>query len=165
VAKLQTASGDIQVGTVGEPVDVQTASGEVQIEAATAGGKVSVASGRVNVHRTGKSIRVQSASGDVRIGEAPEGARVETVSGDVRIERASRGELILRTVSGEVAVAVAPGTLIRFDAGSLSGKVSSEIQVETDRPEYVQGAPCSGGELLVQAKTVAGNIRVTRAAD
>ncbi len=164
-AKLQTASGDIRAGTVGDALDVQTASGEVQIEAAAAGGKVSVASGRVNVDRTGKQIRVQSASGDVRIGDAPEGARVETVSGDVRIERASGGELILRTVSGDVAVAVVQGTLIRFDAGSLSGKVSSDIQVETDRPESAQDAPSAGGELLVQAKTVAGNIRVTRAGD
>ena len=159
--KIRTASGDVAIEGVGDVVNVQTASGDVRIGVAAAGGKVSTASGDVRLDQAGRAVRVRTASGDVSLGEVLEGAGVETVSGDLRIERALAGDLILRSVSGDVAVAVAPGALVRFDAGSMSGRVSSEIEIEADRP--VTGGEVEGPELFIQATSVSGNIVVTRA--
>jgi hypothetical protein len=58
-------------------------------------------------------------------------------------------------------VAVAPGSLVRFDAGSMSGNVASDIEVEPSRDAV--GGPSDLPELLIQAKTVSGDISVVRA--
>jgi hypothetical protein len=162
-AKVRTASGDIDLVAVGDLIEVQSASGDVRIGVTGAGGKIWTASGNVNLERAEKSIRIQSASGDVRLGEAFEGASVQSASGDQRIDRAAGGDYILNAVSGDIVVAVAPGTLIRFDTGSLSGRVSTDIEVGADRPVALEGE-ADGPELLIQAKTVSGDIKVTRAA-
>ncbi|HLN07299.1 MAG TPA: DUF4097 family beta strand repeat-containing protein [Acidimicrobiales bacterium] len=160
--RVRTASGALDLEAAGDVVDVQSASGDVRVGVASVGGKVTTASGDVDLGRAGQLMRIHSASGDVRVGEALEGARVETVSGDQRIERASGGDYILRTVSGDILVAVVPGALIRFDTGSMSGRVSTDIEVEPDRPADT-GGDARGPELLIQAKTVSGDITVTRA--
>lgn len=97
----------------------------------------------------------------MRLGEVLAGASVESVSGDQRIERASTGDYLLRAVSGDIVVAVAPGSLVRFDAGSMSGNVASDIEVEPSRDAV--GGPSDLPELLIQAKTVSGDISVVRA--
>jgi len=94
------------------------------------GGKVATASGDVELGRVERPLRVRSISGDVSVGEALQGSSIETVSGDLRVERAAAGELVLRSVSGSVVVAVVPGSLVRFDAVSMSGRVTSNIEVE-----------------------------------
>jgi hypothetical protein len=160
-ARIRTASGRLDLGTVGDEADVQSASGDVRIGVAASGGKVSTASGDIELGRVGKPTRVHTASGDVRLGEVLAGASVESVSGDQRIERASTGDYVLRAVSGDIVVAVAPGSLVRFDAGSMSGKVASDIEVEPSRDAV--GGPSDVPELLIQAKTVSGDISVVRA--
>ena len=162
-AKVRTASGDIGLDSAGDVIEVQSASGDVRVGVAGAGGKIQTASGNVNLERAEKSIRIQSASGDVRLGEAFEGASLQSASGDQRIERAAAGDYVLNAVSGDIVVAVTPGALIRFDTGSLSGRVSSDIEVGVDRPVALEGE-ADGPELLIRAKTVSGDIKVTRAA-
>jgi DUF4097 and DUF4098 domain-containing protein YvlB len=117
----------------------------------------------VNLGRVESATRVRTASGDVRIEEALKGASIESVSGDQRVERASGGDYVLRAVSGDIAVAVVPGSLVRFDAGSLSGRVRSDISVEPSRD--AAGGRSDVQELLIQAKTVSGDISVLRAVD
>jgi len=163
-AKVRTASGGISLESAGDVLDVQSASGDVRIGVAAAGGKVSTASGDVDLGLARKSVRIHTASGEVRLGGALEGARLDTVSGGQRIERAAAGDFILHAVSGDIVVAVAPGALIRFDTGSMSGTVSTDIEVKQDRPAALEGEP-DGPELLIQATTVSGDIKVTRAGD
>jgi DUF4097 and DUF4098 domain-containing protein YvlB len=160
-ARVRTAGGHVELGSVDE-ANVHSASGDVSIAFAAAGGKVTTASGDVELGRTGSLIRVRTASGDVRLGEALQGASIETVSGDQRIERAAAGDYVLRAVSGDIAVAVVPGSLVRFDAASMSGHVESDIDVRASRDAV--GGRGDVRELLVQAKTVSGDISVVRAA-
>ena len=162
-ARVRTAGGDVELGTVGEPANVHSASGDVKIAVLRGGGSVQTASGDVNLGRVESATRVRTASGDVRIEEALKGASIESVSGDQRVERASGGDYVLRAVSGDIAVAVVPGSLVRFDAGSLSGRVRSDISVEPSRD--AAGGRSDVQELLIQAKTVSGDISVLRAVD
>jgi hypothetical protein len=142
-AKVRTANGDIQLRTVGDTADVETASGDVRIGVVAAGAMIA------------------TASGDVRLGESLQGVTIKTASGDQRLDRAAAGDYLLQTVSGDIAVAVVPGSLVRFDAGSISGHVQSDIEVQSDRPAEVAGEVA---ELSIQAKTVSGDISVVRAA-
>ncbi len=161
--RIRTASGLVDLGTVGDELDVQSASGDVRIASAEAGANVSTASGDVALGRVGRLTRVRAASGDVRLGEVLEGADIETVSGDQRVERAAAGEFVMRAVSGDIAVAVVPGSLVHFDAGSMSGQVGSEIDLAASRP--ADAAMKEGvRELSIRAKTVSGDISVARAA-
>jgi DUF4097 and DUF4098 domain-containing protein YvlB len=160
--KVRTASGDIELGSAGEFADVETASGDVRIGVVAAGGKIATASGDVELGRVDMTTRVVTASGDVRLKEALFGANIATASGDQRIDRAAAGDLVLRAASGDIAVAVVPGSLIRFDASSISGEVASDIDVQADR--LFVGNDGDVAELSIQAKTLSGDISVVRAA-
>jgi DUF4097 and DUF4098 domain-containing protein YvlB len=161
-ARIQSASGRLEVGSVGELADVKSASGDVTIGDAASGGTVSTASGDIELGRAGKVTRIRAASGNVHLREALQGADIETVSGDQRIERAGAGDYRMRAVSGDITVAVVPGTLVRFDAGTMSGRVETEIAVESSRPVEA-GEKGAVRELSIQAKTVSGDISVARA--
>jgi len=157
-SRLKTVSGRLEAQSLGA-AEVHSASGEVTVDALPQGGRISTASGAVQLGRVAEHTRVHTASGDVRLTEADADLNVETVSGDQRIERAGAGDFSLRAVSGDIFVAVVPGTLVRFDAGSSSGRVDSEIEIERDRPSPQAG----GGELSLRAKTVSGDISLARA--
>ena len=160
-ARVKTTSGKTELGKLDGPADVQSASGDVRIDVAALGGTVATASGDIVVGRADKPARLHSASGSVSLGEAHEGATIDTVSGDQRIERAQAGDYVLRAVSGDIAVAVVAGALVRVDAGSMSGRVESDIDIEPGRPESARG-DCR--EVEIHAKTVSGDISVQRAA-
>ena len=160
-ASVRTANGDVEVGIVGDLADIETASGDVRVGVTSAGGKIATASGQVDLGRAERPTRVHTASGDVRLKDALQGATIKTASGDQRIDRAAAGDYVLQAVSGDIAVAVVPGSLVRFDAGSVSGRVASDIEVQSDRP--VGGASVDVVELSIQAKTVSGDISVMRA--
>jgi hypothetical protein len=160
-AKIRTASGCVDLGSVGEVADIQSASGDVRIGVAAAGAKVSTASGDIALGRVERPARLRAASGDVRLGEVLEGADIETVSGQQRIERAAAGDFVMRAVSGDISVSVIPGSLVRFDAGSMSGNVQSDIELEPGRPIGAEKGAVP--ELSIQAKTVSGDISVLRA--
>ncbi|MGA3216461.1 MAG: DUF4097 family beta strand repeat-containing protein [Acidimicrobiales bacterium] len=160
-AKVRTAGGSVELGNVSE-ANVNSASGDVTIAVATAGGKISTASGDIELGRAEDVTSLRSASGDVRIKEALKGASVETVSGDQHIELASGGDYVLRAVSGDITVAIAPGSLVRIEAASVSGEVRSEIDLEASRD--AAGGPSDARELSVKVKTVSGDISVVRAA-
>jgi DUF4097 and DUF4098 domain-containing protein YvlB len=98
-------------------------------------------------------------SGDFAIKEAQADLSVKTVSGDQRIGSVRQGQIKLQSVSGDVRVGIRPGTRLHMDANSTSGDVSSELDVK-DSPSDTP----SGSEARLQAKTVSGDIEITRAA-
>ena len=171
-----TASADVAAsGRLGK-VEVKTASGDIAVEH-VAGLRVQSASGDVRAATVDGEARIQTVSGDVRLGtvtgpvsatlvsgdfaidDAQTDLSAKTVSGDQRIGAIREGQIKLQSVSGDVRVGVRPGTRLRIDANSTSGDVSSELDVK-DAPSE---AP-SGSEARLQAKTVSGDIEITRAA-
>ena len=171
-----TASADVTAtGRLGE-VELKTASGDIAVEH-VAGLRVQSASGDVRAATIDGEARLQTVSGDVRLGtvtgpvsttlvsgdfaieEAHTDLSVKTVSGDQRIGAVREGQIKLQSVSGDVRVGIRPGTRLHIDANSTSGDVSSELDVK-DAPSDTP----SGSEARLQAKTVSGDIEITRAA-
>jgi hypothetical protein len=135
-ADIHTASGEVRVGNVTGLADVDTASGDVAVQAAD-------------------EVRAKSASGDVTLGRVSGPALVSTASGDVRIDQAAGPRTDVKSASGDIRVAVAPGIGVYQDLSSLSGTVSSELE-----PAEESGGP----DMTLHCRTISGDVRVRRAA-
>ncbi|MEU6088795.1 DUF4097 family beta strand repeat-containing protein, partial [Streptomyces sp. NPDC047085] len=75
-------------------------------------------------------------------------AHISTQKGDLRITEALRGTVVLRTDSGDIAVAAARGVSASLDAGTGYGRIHNALQ-NTD------GA---GAALTIHATTTHGDI-------
>lgn len=152
------ASGDIEALRVEGGINIRTASGDTRIEEAMGGVNIQTASGDVELESVRGPLNVASASGDVTIGAAYDNVNVNTVSGDQEHGAVLRGQVHAQSVSGDVTVAVRRGSKVYLDCNTVSGDTSSELEVTGDEP-------AGDGPLVeVRAKTVSGDIRITRAA-
>lgn len=132
-----TASGDLRAGSVAETLSVKSASGDIDVQA------------------VGGAATASTVSGDLRIGRAGGTAAVSTVSGDIEVELADGG-IRANAVSGDVSVAMRPGLGLWIDVQSVSGDVSSELDVGD--------APAGDGEHVeLRVRTVSGDVHVSRA--
>ncbi|GGQ23995.1 DUF4097 and DUF4098 domain-containing protein YvlB [Actinomadura coerulea] len=90
------------------------------------------------------SLRLTATDGDVEVGRLGGPAEISTQRGDIRIAEAVRGEVVLRTMSGDISVGAAPGVSASLDAGTTQGRVSNALKndgtVELDvRATTMQG--------------------------
>jgi DUF4097 and DUF4098 domain-containing protein YvlB len=111
----------------------------------------------VDVRAVGGAGSVNTVSGDVRIGSTAGTLAVRTVSGDVDVEAAAAG-VVIGSVSGDVEVGAVPGLVLWIDAQSVSGTMTSELDVG-DEP-----AADGGQTVELRIRTVSGDVRVTRSA-
>lgn len=152
------ASGDVEATRVESGVNVRTASGDTRIEEALGGVNIQTASGDVELESVRGPLNVASASGDVTIGAAYDNVNVNTVSGDQEHGAVMRGQVHAQSVSGDITVAVRRGSKAYLDCNTVSGDTASELEVTGDEP-------LGEGPLVeIRAKTVSGDIRITRAA-
>jgi DUF4097 and DUF4098 domain-containing protein YvlB len=132
-----TASGDLTAGAVAGALTTKSASGDVGVR---------------SVDGTGT---VNTVSGDVRIGATSAPVGVNTVSGDVDLESVG-GPCRVSCVSGDVHVATRPGLALWIDAQSVSGSVTSDLDV-ADAP-----AGENGEQVDLRIRTVSGDVRISR---
>jgi Toastrack DUF4097 len=151
------ASGDVEAMRVEGGVNVRSASGDIRVEEVLGGVNVQTASGDVEIETVHGAANVASASGDVRIGAAYDNVNANTVSGDQEHGAVMRGQVHAQSVSGDVTVAVRRGSKVYLDCNTVSGDTSSELELMGDEP-------LGDGPLVeIRAKTVSGDIRITRA--
>jgi hypothetical protein len=155
--ELKTASGDLTVERVAG-ARVQSASGDVRAASVEGEARLQTVSGDVRLGTVAGSASVTLVSGDLAIADAQADLAAKSVSGDLRIAAIQQGVVKLQSVSGDVRVAVRPGTRLRIDANSTSGSVSSELDVQ-DTPSETPSAR----EAQLEVKTVSGDIEITRA--
>jgi len=156
--EFKTASGDIAVEHVAG-LRVQSASGDVRAVTADGEARIQTVSGDVRLGTVTGPVTATLVSGDFAIDDAQMDLSAKTVSGDQRIGAIQEGQISVQSVSGDVRIGVRPGTRLRIDANSTSGDVSSELDVKE--------APSEGStrtEARLAAKTVSGDIEITRAA-
>jgi DUF4097 and DUF4098 domain-containing protein YvlB len=157
---VKTASGDLDVSTVDGPVKVRSVSGDVSIDTMNDDASLTLVSGDVSISTANNHVDVTSVSGDVTITDAGAGATVKSTSGDVTVRRAWTGSVRVATVSGDVAVGIPPGRGVSVDARSMSGDLSSEIDLDGDRGGEQSDAPV----VRVTAHSVSGDVEILRAA-
>jgi hypothetical protein len=161
-AELTAASGDVSVERCAE-LEVRAASGHVRVGAVKGTATIGTASGDVRLGSAGRAVQLRTASGDVQVGEPGGDLSATTASGDVTIDVAARGTVRLRTVSGDATVGVVPGLRLWLDMRSVSGRLESDLDDDTDdAPEA--GAAGTAAQLTVLLQSVSGDLRIRRAA-
>jgi hypothetical protein len=155
---VATASGDVEVDRVSGGVNVKGASSDFsarEVGAAT----VQTASGDIDITVARGPLNVTSVSGDISIGEAYDNVNANSVSGDQDHGAVMRGAVSAHSVSGDVTIGVRRGSNAFLDCTTVSGDTSSELEMSGDAPAAGEDAPF----VEIRAKTVSGDIRITRA--
>jgi hypothetical protein len=156
-AEVMAATADVQGrGRFGE-VTVKAAAGDVSFDEVERGATVNSVSGDVRFESVGGETEIKAVSGDVRVGRLGAGARVNTVSGDVSLEELVEGKVALRTVSGDIRAGIRRGSTLWIDAKSVSGRMSSELELDDERPAE------AGPLVELRANSVSGSVRIVRA--
>jgi hypothetical protein len=155
---VQTASGDVEAEHVLGSVNVKGASGDVKAREVKGGVNVQSASGDVQIDLVHGPVSIATASGDVRIGEAFDDISANTVSGDQDHGAVMTGHVAAHSVSGDVRIGVRRGSRAYLDCNTVSGDTSSELELTAD------AASGDGPLVEIRAKTVSGDIKITRAA-
>ena len=155
---VSTASGDVEADHVEGGVNIKSASGDTRVREILGGANVQTASGDIDLEIVRGPVNVNSASGDLTIGEAYDSVSANTVSGDQEHGAVMRGKVAAHSVSGDVTIGVRRGSKVYLDCNTVSGDTSSELELSTDAPDG------DGPLVEIRAKTVSGDIRITRAA-
>jgi DUF4097 and DUF4098 domain-containing protein YvlB len=155
-ADIATASGDVSLRDVTGDLSVKTASGDV--DAGDVGGRVSAnsASGDISIRSADGDAHANTASGDVTIESANRDVRANSASGDLSFEAVSRGDVVVNSASGDVHIGIRRGSRAYLDCSTVSGDTHSELDVS--------GESSGDGPMVnVKARTVSGDIRISRA--
>jgi hypothetical protein len=161
--EARSVSGNVTVSAVTREATIVTVSGEVWCGTLGGASRVQTASGHVTVESAPALVNVQTASGDVHAGDLAGGCRIRTASGDVRVARLVAGRAQLDTVNGDLTVGVARSTVVAVDAESVSGDLSSEIELGTDEAAGAQWDGAGEARAELRARTVSGDLRIERA--
>jgi hypothetical protein len=160
---VKTASGDIELGEIQGDVRIKTASGDVSLDDVHGLTQVQTASGDLAVQRARGDVDGQLVSGDVWIRDAVHAVALNTVSGDMRLEAVVEGTIDLTAISGDILVGVRRGSRVFVDCNTISGSTTSELEL-SDAPVASEGGAGPEPQVELRAKTVSGDIAITRAA-
>ncbi|HUW77596.1 MAG TPA: DUF4097 family beta strand repeat-containing protein [Candidatus Nanopelagicaceae bacterium] len=155
---ISTVSADIESTGAIEEIVVKTVSGDIRLDTILNVMELKTTSGDVAVTHSPASSTVTCVSGDVRLNGCSGQTYIKTVSGDCLTHLISGGELNIKSVSGDVTVLVDPEMEIDVTAQSVSGKLTSDIDLNAAGPASQKAV------LNMQLKTVSGDVRIRRSA-
>ncbi|WP_328561065.1 DUF4097 family beta strand repeat-containing protein [Streptomyces coelicoflavus] len=129
--EARTASADFRgVGRLGD-VAYEGAHGPVKLDEAA-------------------SVRLTTAAGDISVGRLDGPADISTEKGDIRIAEAVRGEVVLRTRSGDISVGAAAGVSASLDSGTSHGRVHNALK-NTGTPGLTVHATTDHGDITARS--------------
>lgn len=154
-AVVKTGSGTIRIRTVGAEAALKAGSGEIVVGTLAGKAKLATGSGSIEVGHTGAAVSLKSGSGDLSVDTAEGDVTLSTASGDLRVGRMTRGQALLKNVSGDIRLGIPDGTPVWTDIRSSTGRIRSTLAPT--------GAPAEGQDhVRVRAKSVTGDIALER---
>lgn len=121
--------------------------------------KVKMVSADIEVDHILRTLEINSVSGDISILQNPTiTCKLSSVSGDITARTFSSCNYSLKSVSGDITVHVAPGLEIDVDGRSVSGKMASEISLNS-----MEGSSTADSQVvIISANTVSGDFVLAR---
>ena len=154
---VKIVSADVDVAGVVGPTEIKSVSGDVEIERVEGDLAVKSVSGDVTVVAVSGRTTLQTVSGDVHLEEAGDSITAQSVSGDQSFDSVVKGNVTLKSVSGDMQVGIKPGSSLWVDAKSVSGDTTSDLPVGDMPPEG------DGPMIELRATAMSGDIQITRA--
>jgi hypothetical protein len=155
-ADIASAAASIDVDEVDGDLRLRFGSGNAHVRLVHGDVQSRTGSGNAEFGEVAGALSSACGSGDISVGTSHGSVRTRAGSGDVRVGVAF-GDIDFVSGSGSVVVGVPAGTSARLDVTSGSGRVQSEMPVESQ--------PTSGGrQVSVRIRTGSGDIRLVRAA-
>jgi hypothetical protein len=170
VARLNSASGEVTVGSVAGDIRVATASGDLTLDDVLGRIDCKSASGDVAIESLRGQLRVSTVSGDVTIEEAIlDRWEINTVSGSVdgAIVMAGTGPYRLNTVSGDaelrLGILSASGRPDAFtvEFSSMSGDLEIEGTARKLGRRRWQIGPGAESAATIRLNSVSGDASIT----
>ncbi|MEU6125148.1 DUF4097 family beta strand repeat-containing protein [Streptomyces sp. NPDC047123] len=154
--RLKTGYGEVSVGRVDGPADVTTGSGEIRLGEVTGPVTVKNANGGTDLGDIGGALTVKSSNGAVTVDRAGADVGVKTANGSITVRELTRGEAVLETAVGKIAIGIRTGTAAWLDVQTKAGAVTQSLEESQTPPEPAE-------TLKVRARTSMGDITVHRA--
>lgn len=128
--EIHGGSGDIRLDDVSGTTDIKVGSGDIRCGDLSGTARISSAAGDIRIDGA-TDMTVSTAAGDLYVGEISESGRIKSATGDIRIRKFSGTDLEIKTMSGDVHVALIPGMVVNAAIKTMSGDFRNRIKASS----------------------------------